>query len=244
MLSLKFIDGPFIPTGKFTGTLKRVEYEKFSHSFVVKGWPEDVPFMQPGRFSQKRIDKVMEAMPAIEFEKVQENLTVIQEAVQASTEALGTDEAFLPEGPNDDVEASVTPMETNSADEEEYVQSMFGRKARKVNGKKSSFVKKGSVIPIIPSPEDSEEKFYLFLCDGKAKTNNTIKGKWLIKSGERDFVKSRDQASVLESNVFVKDGQRLVLREEDFEKKETCFYRLTVSTSRMIETLFENLRQL
>ncbi|XP_065060008.1 uncharacterized protein LOC135687392 [Rhopilema esculentum] len=90
---------------KFTGTLKQVEYEKFNSSFVMKDWPENVPFMQPGRFSQKRIKTVMEAMSGIEFESFQENIEIIQEADDSSTEVKGTDEAFLPD-PNDDIEAS------------------------------------------------------------------------------------------------------------------------------------------
>ena len=227
----------FFPAGKFTGTLKRVEYEKFNSSFVVKGWPENVPFMQPGRFSQKRINAVMEAMPGIGFENVQENIAIVQEANDSSTtEIQETDEAFLPD-PNDAIEAAVASTVIDA-------QCIHNGKAKKFNAKKLSFVRKGNVVPVIPSPEDSEDKFYLFICGGKAKTNNIIKGKWLIKSGDRDFVKSRDEASVLESNVYVKDGQRLVLREEDFEINEAGFYRLTIATARMIEALHDGLKEL
>ena len=204
---------------------------------MVKGWPENVPFMQPGRFSQKRINAVMEAMPGIGFENVQENIAIVQGANDSSTtEIQETDEAFLPD-PNAAIEAAVASTVIDA-------QCIHNGKAKKFNAKKLSFVRKGNVVPVIPSPEDSEDKFYLFICGGKAKTNNIIKGKWVIKSGDRDFVKSRDEASVLESNVYVKDGQRLVLREEDFEINEAGFYRLTIATARMLEALHDGLKEL
>ena len=206
-----------------------MEYEKFEKTFSVKGWPNSVPFSLSGRLSQSRIDKIMDAMPFIEFEKIISTEPVANVARIAEEPATNISNNTEEQQGDEDI-VMMEPESTSNA-----------IRMKKPNAKKGSFVKKGDIIPIIPSVVDSDEKFYLFICDGKSKIDCTIKGKWLTKSSDRTYVKSRDSFTVLESNVFVSDGKRIVLCPEDFERLEANHYVLKNATCNMLNVLFENL---
>ena len=113
-------------------------------------------------------------------------------------------------------------------------------------GKKVSFIEKSDIVPVYASQnndsneEDDQDSYrcWLFKCNSKVEADGTITGKWLAKSEEeRSFIILPQRRSILETNVMVANGKRLVLAADDFEIINDGKYRLKVATFQRLQDI-------
>ncbi len=95
-----------------------------------------------------------------------------------------------------------------------------------------SCVKKGDIVPVYAPIENTEDNvgypFWLFICNGKIRTDGTLLGRWLNQTEEdRTFVDLGQRRSIFETNIVVFDNQRVILNDTHFEKKTGDSYKLT-----------------
>lgn len=136
-------------------------------------------------------------------------------------------------------------QESDEGNEEISVNEPQRKKAKR--GKKVSFISRSDIVPVYASQnndsndEDDDQdtyRFWLFKCNSKVKTDGTITGKWLAQSEEeRSFIILPQHRSILESNVMVSNGKRLVLTGDDFESTNDGKYELKVATFQRLQKI-------
>ena len=214
----------FYYSGLVIGTPSAVKYKQYQKTFRVEGWPDCVPFKSPSRMGPTQLKKVMEKgndITFIVFEK--ERIPVVSETENTS------------------FEAHVVSNEENLESEDVHDVPPHKKMRR---GKTNSVVKKVDVCAVYAPRSDIDEedsdayKFWLFCCAGKAKTDNTIGGKWLVQTEEeRAFIVLQQQATIIESNIIVKNGSRLILDVDSFEEIVEGKYKLTVAACNWLQDL-------
>ena len=215
-----------------TGMPTRVPYKNYQKTFRVQGWPEDVPFKTPARMGPGQLEKVMSVKDDISF---------------ILLDSLVCHPASVPANDSSNTSPMAQPQENDQAIVESSVDEPQRKKAKR--GKKISFIERSDIVPVYASQnnDSSEEddgdtyRFWLFKCNSKVKTDGTITGKWLAQSEEeRSFIILPQHHSILESNVMVANGKRLVLAADDFEIINDGKYRLTVATFQLLQDIALN----
>ena len=178
--------------------------------FVVEGCPEAVPFKTPARMGSMQLKRVLQGKDGIRF-----NLICQRPKLPAITQ-----EDNLASNVNDgtaEIEEALEPAQ------------------KKACGIKVSSVRKGDIVHIYAPIQNNDEdylgySFWLFLCNGGVRTDETLHGKWLTQTEEdREFVVLGQRRSIFEANILVFDNQRIILDNSHFEEKTDGGYRLTVA---------------
>eukprot|EP00112_Aurelia_sp_Birch-Aquarium-sp1_P015729 Seg351.15 transcript_id=Seg351.15/GoldUCD/mRNA.D3Y31 product="hypothetical protein" protein_id=Seg351.15/GoldUCD/D3Y31 len=132
-----------------------------------------------------------------------------------------------------------TNVDAGAAESEEALQPA----QKKARGKKASCVKKGDIVPVYaPVRSDDEDDigytFWLFLCNGKVRTDETLLGKWLTQTEEdRTFVVLGQRRSIFEANILAFNNRRVILNDSHFEEKTDGRYRLTEATCEWLQDI-------
>eukprot|EP00794_Sanderia_malayensis_P012403 gene12403-13687_t len=217
-----------------TGIPTRVPYKNYQRTFRVEGWPDDVPFKTPARMGPTQLEKVMSVKDDISF---------------IMLDPLVCHPASAPLN----ISNSSNPIAHSQEDNEDTVESSANepQKKRGKRGKKVSFIRRCDIVPVYASQNNNSNeeddqgtyRFWLFKCNSKVKTDGTITGRWFAQSEEeRAFIILPQRRSILESNVMVSNGKRLVLAEDDFEIINDGKCQLKMSTFQRLQKIASDLQ--
>ena len=215
------------------GKPSAVQYKQYQKTFRVEGWPDSVPFKTPSRMGPTQLKKVMEKREDITFIVFdKERIPIANEAENTSTQVP------------DDVDDAALNEENGMNLESDVAAHDIPPQKRLKRGKTKSVVKKGDIVPVYAPRNESDEEdsdayqFWLFSCAGKVKTDETIRGKWLVQTEEeRSFIVLPQPATILESNIIVENGSRLILPTDSFEEIIEGKYKLTVAACNWLQDL-------
>ena len=193
--------------------VKHVEYSKYQKKFKVEGWPVGIAFRQPYDYGKHQVNVIMESKDAIKFVPIEmeesDNVSVIEPSPLVSTPT----------------EKETEPMAQGHLDP---------KSKSKPRARKTSFVKKGDVVPCI----SDQGGFWLFQCLSKVKTNGKIKGKWLDSmDSSRRCVILDGSIELDERTVLLKDDKRMVVPKSYFERIEKDEYVLSVAGYNLLNDL-------
>ena len=147
-----------------------------------------MPFKTPARMGPTQLKRVMEVKDSIKFNLIGQ-LPILPAITQEDNEI------------------------------EEALESA----QKKAHGRRVSSVKKGDIVPVYGPIHNNDEddlgySFWLFLCNGRVRTDQTLLGKWLTQTEEdREFIVLGQRRSIFEINILVFENQRIILDNNHFQ---------------------------